>query len=192
MNKNLEQEYRELMAEDMSDLWDRIEAGLEPKEPVEERREQSGSRGGQSRRRRYGAWGIAAAAGHAVVAPPPTLIFDAALPPSPPQPQSDIPDNTIAINTANPFFFILSPSLSSQSMQFYAFLIALHKRYGGGFPFLWQNLKKFLQEIIHFPKNVLSQQNSRLPRRHPWGQTIPSDRTSVLPVPPPGYRCPRF
>ena len=62
MNKNLEQEYRELMAEDMPDLWDRIEAGLEPKQPVEVRREQSGSRGGQSRRRRYGAWGIAAAA----------------------------------------------------------------------------------------------------------------------------------
>ena len=34
MNKNLEQEYRELMAEDMPDLWDRIEAGLEPKQPV--------------------------------------------------------------------------------------------------------------------------------------------------------------
>ena len=62
MNKNLEQEYRELMAEDMPDLRDRIEAGLEPKQPVEVRREQSGSRGGQSRRRRYGAWGIAAAA----------------------------------------------------------------------------------------------------------------------------------
>lgn len=34
MSKSLEKEYRELMAEDAPDLWDRIEAGLERKEQV--------------------------------------------------------------------------------------------------------------------------------------------------------------
>lgn len=34
MNKDLEKEYKELMTEDVPDLWGRIEAGLEPKQPV--------------------------------------------------------------------------------------------------------------------------------------------------------------
>lgn len=34
MNKDLEKEYKELMTEDVPDLWGRIEAGLEPKEPA--------------------------------------------------------------------------------------------------------------------------------------------------------------
>ena len=32
MNKDLEKEYKELMTEDVPDLWERIEAGLEPKQ----------------------------------------------------------------------------------------------------------------------------------------------------------------
>lgn len=34
MNKDLEKEYKELMTEDVPDLWGRIEAGLEPKQPT--------------------------------------------------------------------------------------------------------------------------------------------------------------
>ena len=34
MNKDLEKEYKELMTEDVPDLWGRIEAGLEPKKPT--------------------------------------------------------------------------------------------------------------------------------------------------------------
>ena len=34
MNKDLEKEYKELMSEDVPDLWGRIEAGLEPKKPA--------------------------------------------------------------------------------------------------------------------------------------------------------------
>lgn len=62
MNKNLEKEYLELMAEDMPDLWDRIEAGILPKEHLTEGRDQTRSRGRQGRRTRYAAWGITAAA----------------------------------------------------------------------------------------------------------------------------------
>lgn len=34
MNKDLEKEYKVLMTEDVPDLWERIEAGLEPKQPT--------------------------------------------------------------------------------------------------------------------------------------------------------------
>ena len=52
MNKDLEKEYKELMTEDVPDLWGRIEAGLEPKEPAAK----------ASFWRKYHAWGMAAAA----------------------------------------------------------------------------------------------------------------------------------
>ena len=52
MNKDLEKEYKELMTEDVPDLWGRIEAGLEPKEPAAR----------ASFWRKYHAWGMAAAA----------------------------------------------------------------------------------------------------------------------------------
>lgn len=38
MSKDLKNEYKELMTEDVPDLWDRIEAGLEPKQPTAEKR----------------------------------------------------------------------------------------------------------------------------------------------------------
>lgn len=53
MSKDLENEYKELMAEDAPDLWDRIEAGLEPKQPTAEKRNPW---------RKYRVWGAAAAA----------------------------------------------------------------------------------------------------------------------------------
>lgn len=52
MNKNLEKEYKELMAEDAPDLWGRIEAGLEPKKSAAK----------VSFWRKYRAWGMVAAA----------------------------------------------------------------------------------------------------------------------------------
>lgn len=53
MSENLEQEYKQLMSEEIPDLWDRIEAGLEPKQPTAEK---------MSLWRKYRAWGTAAAA----------------------------------------------------------------------------------------------------------------------------------
>lgn len=53
MNKDLEKEYKELMTEDVPDLWGRIEAGLEPKEPVVKK---------VNFRRKYRVWGTLAAA----------------------------------------------------------------------------------------------------------------------------------
>lgn len=53
MSKDLEKEYRELIAEDVPDLWDRIEAGLEMKKSAKDR---------AGRWKRYGLWGTAAAA----------------------------------------------------------------------------------------------------------------------------------
>lgn len=53
MNKNLEKEYKALMTEDVPDLWERIEAGLEPKQ-------QSAKK--VSLWRKYRAWGGAVAA----------------------------------------------------------------------------------------------------------------------------------
>ena len=50
MNKNLEKEYRELMAENAPDLWERIEAGLEPKQPTAKK---------GNLWRRYRTWGLA-------------------------------------------------------------------------------------------------------------------------------------
>ena len=53
MNKNLEKEYRKLMTENAPDLWERIEAGLEPKQPTAKK---------DSLWRRYRTWGLAVAA----------------------------------------------------------------------------------------------------------------------------------
>lgn len=53
MNKDLEKEYKELMTEDVPDLWGRIEAGLEPKEPVVKK---------VNFRKKYRVWGTLAAA----------------------------------------------------------------------------------------------------------------------------------
>lgn len=53
MNKNLEKEYRELMTEEVPDLWDRIEAELEPGKS---------SANGAGLWRKYRVWGTAAAA----------------------------------------------------------------------------------------------------------------------------------
>lgn len=53
MSKNLENEYKMLMAGDVPDLWGRIEAELEPKQPEEKK---------TSLWRKYRAWGVAAAA----------------------------------------------------------------------------------------------------------------------------------
>lgn len=61
MNKNMEKEYRELMKQEVPELWDRIEAGLEPKKTAAEKEKRSERRIGGSRRIRYRAWGIAAA-----------------------------------------------------------------------------------------------------------------------------------
>ncbi|MCH5264103.1 MAG: hypothetical protein J1F42_14435, partial [Lachnospiraceae bacterium] len=52
MNKDLEKEYKELMTEDVPDLWGRIEEGLEPKKATTR----------VSFWRKYRAWGMAAAA----------------------------------------------------------------------------------------------------------------------------------
>lgn len=52
MSKSLENEYKELIAEDVPDLWERIEAGLEPKHPAAEKR---------SLWRKYRVWGAVAA-----------------------------------------------------------------------------------------------------------------------------------
>ena len=53
MNKDLENEYRQLMMESVPDLWDRIEAELEPKQQKEPK---------AGFWRRYRTWGIAVAA----------------------------------------------------------------------------------------------------------------------------------
>lgn len=53
MSKDLKNEYKELMTEDVPDLWDRIEAGLEPKQPTAEKRNPWG---------KYRVWGAAVAA----------------------------------------------------------------------------------------------------------------------------------
>ena len=52
MSKNLEKEYKELMKEEMPDLWGRIEAGLEPKQTGIKKR---------NLWKKYGPWGMAAA-----------------------------------------------------------------------------------------------------------------------------------
>ena len=52
MNKDLEKEYKQLMTENVPDLWGRIEAGLEPKKSTER----------VKFCRKYRAWGMAAAA----------------------------------------------------------------------------------------------------------------------------------
>lgn len=53
MSKGLEKEYRELMAENVPDLWDRIDAGLEPKKSAS---------GKGTLWRKYRTWGTVAAA----------------------------------------------------------------------------------------------------------------------------------
>lgn len=53
MSKDLEREYRELISEDVPDLWDRIEDRLEQKQPETKR---------NSMRKNYRVWGAAAAA----------------------------------------------------------------------------------------------------------------------------------
>ena len=53
MNKDLEKEYKKLMTESTPDLWERIEAGLEPKELTAEK---------GNPWRRYRTWGLAVAA----------------------------------------------------------------------------------------------------------------------------------
>ena len=53
MSRNLEKEYKELMKEEMPDLWGRIEAGLEP--------EQTGTKK-RNLWKKYGPWGMTAAA----------------------------------------------------------------------------------------------------------------------------------
>lgn len=53
MNKSLEKEYKELMAENVPDLWERIETGLEPKQPAVKK---------GNLWKRYRMWGLAVAA----------------------------------------------------------------------------------------------------------------------------------
>lgn len=53
MNKNLEKEYKKLITESTPDLWERIEAGLEPKEATAKKGDLW---------RRYRTWGLAVAA----------------------------------------------------------------------------------------------------------------------------------
>lgn len=53
MSRNLEKEYKELIKEEMPDLWGRIEAGLEPKQAGIKKR---------NLWKKYGPWGMAAAA----------------------------------------------------------------------------------------------------------------------------------
>ena len=53
MSRNLEKEYKELINEEMPDLWGRIEAGLEPKQAGIKKK---------NLWKKYGSWGIAAAA----------------------------------------------------------------------------------------------------------------------------------
>lgn len=53
MSRNLEKEYKELMKVEMPDLWERIEAELEPKQKGIKKR---------NLWRKYGAWGMSAAA----------------------------------------------------------------------------------------------------------------------------------
>ena len=53
MNKNLKKEYKRLMTENTPDLWERIEAGLEPKESAAKKGDLW---------RRYRTWGLVAAA----------------------------------------------------------------------------------------------------------------------------------
>lgn len=53
MSKDLEKEYQKLMTEDLPDLWDRIDAGLEPKQPAVKK---------ISLWRTYRTWGTVAAA----------------------------------------------------------------------------------------------------------------------------------
>lgn len=53
MSRNLEKEYKELMKEEMPDLWGRIEAGLEPKQTGIKKK---------NLWRKYGPWGITATA----------------------------------------------------------------------------------------------------------------------------------
>lgn len=60
MNKNLEKEYKELMEENVPDLWARIEAGLESEPKSEAKAEPAGKK--PIPWRKYSAWGMAAAA----------------------------------------------------------------------------------------------------------------------------------
>ena len=53
MSRNLEKEYKEMMEEEMPDLWGRIEAGLEPKQTGLQKK---------SLWKKYGPWGMAAVA----------------------------------------------------------------------------------------------------------------------------------
>ena len=53
MNKNLEKEYKELMTGNVPDLWERIEAGLESKEPTAKK---------ENLWKKYRMWGLAVAA----------------------------------------------------------------------------------------------------------------------------------
>ncbi len=68
MNKNLEREYKELITEDVPDLWGKIEAGLEPKHHAVNK---------TGLGRKYRVWGAAAAAvlSLAVIVP---VVFGAA------------------------------------------------------------------------------------------------------------------
>lgn len=66
MNKDLEKEYKELMQKDAPDLWGRIEAGLEPKEPV--------VRNKVNFWRKYRTWGAAAAACLCLIITVPVLL----------------------------------------------------------------------------------------------------------------------
>lgn len=66
MNKDLEKEYKELMTNDVPDLWERIEAGLEPKQPAAEK---------VIRWRNYRVWGAAAAACLCLAVTVPALIL---------------------------------------------------------------------------------------------------------------------
>ncbi|MCH5343918.1 MAG: hypothetical protein J1E64_07755 [Acetatifactor sp.] len=65
MNKDLEKEYKELMTENVPDLWERIEAGLEPKQPTAKR---------GNLWKRYRMWGLAAAACLCLMATAPVIL----------------------------------------------------------------------------------------------------------------------
>lgn len=65
MNKNLEKEYKELMTENVPDLWGRIEAGLEPKQPTAKR---------GILWKKYRTWGLAAAACLCLVVTVPVIL----------------------------------------------------------------------------------------------------------------------
>ena len=65
MSKKLEAEYKELMSEDVPDLWERIEVGLEPKQAVAPKK---------IKWKKYSTWGLATAACLCLLVTAPALL----------------------------------------------------------------------------------------------------------------------